>query len=574
MENGTTLPNYLSSFDLLQQHIRGQLDGLNSTEKGERFAHFVQRLVPQSDAGSSFEFPEMRSKMSGDGGVDLIATGKLSEKVLYIQSKLWVDRADTIDSVISKFQAFTTSSTNQQPTLFDLDGDTTNFLLITLSPLSTILKRYKNQQYSSKAFYQRCEAEERIHFIDGTQILELLRTAYKKLNQIPTELALNFETPYIQKDNVYIGVISSDELKNLHRLFGDALFFENVRDFLGVQTELEKKGRTTPNLEIIKTVRDFPNKMLARNNGLVFGAEQVRLGTNDRQLVLSNGSVVNGCQTTMCLVEYASTSSFVLAKVVQTPDSWDITKSANYQTSVPDIDLELARYLRPQLVKRAASSLGVQLKDIEKSAFQLIDEIYYRKIAYAETRLLYIGLFSRTPNNVFASNYTELMQDLIVALYDSDVQEEDVFETLFLLQGISQESLSEAKGVFSHPSYAGMFERLYRDDSLTYRCLISILAICGAVNINIAERETKIDAEVKRVKRFLNQSTILLKNEQDKYTKFHKLSVKLWMQDLLDDEDDTKVRSDMYLSSKRINFTNLFRKLCMEADLDLSLLEF
>ncbi|KAB2932821.1 MAG: hypothetical protein F9K25_06310 [Candidatus Contendobacter sp.] len=565
MKIDVKLPSYLSSFDLLEQHIRGQLNDLNSTEKGDRFARFVQRLVPQSEIGSNFELPELRDKKSSDGGVDLIANAKFSDKVLYIQSKLWVDRADTIDSVISKFQSFTTKI--NQDTLFDLDNNTTNFLLVTLSPLSGILERYKNQQFSSKAFYQQCEAENRIHFIDGPQILALLTTAYNKLNQVPTELIVNFETPYIQKDNVYIGVISSDELKALHKLFGDALFFENVRDFLGVQKELEKKGRTTPNLEIIKTIRDFPNKMLARNNGLVFGARYVKAGSNDRQLVLNNGSVVNGCQTTMCLVEYSSTSSFVLAKVVQTPDSWDITKSANYQTSVPDIDLELARYLRPQLVKRAASNLGVQFKDIEKSAFQLIDEIYDSKIAYAETRLLYIGLFSRTPNNVFASNYTELLQDLVVALFSSGIQEEDVFETLFLLQGISQESLAEAQTIFSNPAYSGMFERLYRDDSLTYRCLISILAICGAINLNIAERESNTDNEVDRVKKFLYQSTSLLKNEQDKFKKFHKLSVKLWMQALLDDEDDIKVRRDMYLSSKKANFTSLYRKLCIEADL-------
>ena len=43
------------------------------------------------------------------------------------------------------------------------------------------------------------------------------------------------------------------------------------------------------------------------------------------------------------------------------------------------------------------------------------------------------------------------------------------------------------------------------------------------------------------------------------------------MQDLLDDDNETKVRRDMYLISKKINFNNMFRKLCIEADLDQSL---
>lgn len=222
MQADTKLPEYLSSFDTLQQHIRGQLNGLSTTEKGDRFAHFVQRLIPQSEVGSAFEFPELRSKVSGDGGVDLIANGRISDKTLFVQSKLWVDRADTIDSVVSKFQAFTSNSTDEQPALFNIDNDPTHFLLVTLSPLSGILESYKSKQYSSIMFYQQCAVEDRIHFIDGPQILELLKTAYKKLNQVPTELTVNFETTYIQKGNVYIGVISSNELKALHRHFGDA----------------------------------------------------------------------------------------------------------------------------------------------------------------------------------------------------------------------------------------------------------------------------------------------------------------------------------------------------------------
>jgi hypothetical protein len=202
----------------------------------------------------------------------------------------------------------------------------------------------------------------------------------------------------------------------------------------------------------------------------------------------------------------------------------------------------------------------------------LIDEIYERKIAYSETRLLYIGLFSRTPNNVFASNYTELYQDLIVALYKNQVQEEEIFELLFLLQSISQESLIESKTIFSNPSYSGFFERLYKEDSLSYRSFLSILALCGTINTSITERESHISKEVVRVRKFIDDASKALKNKQDRFKKFHKLAVKLWMQDLLDDdEDEAKVRRDMYVSSKRMNFNNMFRKLCIEADLDQSL---
>ncbi len=568
MNSQPKYPEYLSAFEALQQHFRGQLEGLSTTEKGHRFAQFVQKLVPQSDVGANFDLPTLNEKMSGDGGVDLFAESKMDDGRMYIQSKLWVDRAETIDSVMSKFQAYTTAGDTPQPPLFDLNKPYLHFLLATLSPLAGIIERYEKTQFASKNFYLQCVQEHRVHFIDGHDIFQTLRTTYSKLNHIPATVKLNFATPYIKLGDVYIGVLSSNELKSLYVSFGDALFFENVRDFLGVQRAAEKLGRTTPNNEIIKTITTAPDKMLSRNNGIVFGAEKVQPGATAAELILSNGSVVNGCQTTKCVVDFADQPSFVLVKVVQTDDGWDITKSANYQTSVADIDLELARYLRPQLVKRAASDLGVQVDGVQNSAFQVVDEIYDRKIAYNETRLLYVGLFSRSPNNVFASNYTELVHDLIKRVYDEPSYEEDVFETLFLLQGLSQASFREAKNIFTNPAYAGMFDRLFKDESLPYRCFLSILALCGAVNINIAERLNDTNKEYERMKNFLAQARDALKGQPDKYSKFYKLAIKLWMQDILTNEEEAEVRRDMYLRSKQMNFTTMFRKICMEADLD------
>lgn len=568
MHHIDVLPDYLKSYEVLQQHIRAHLNESSTTEKGERFARFVQRLIPQTELGVLFQFPELNSKKSHDGGIDLFAQSRDGDRKLFIQSKLWVDRVETIDSVLSKFQAFTVNDTERQPTLFDTHNETQHFLLITLSPLDGLLEKYQSSHFSSVKFYHQCMKENRIHFIGGYQVLTLLRAAYSKIHQIPTNMVINFDTPFIYKDNVYVGILSNKQIKELYTNFGDALFFENVRDFIGVQESLEDRGRTTPNLEIIKTVKHDPVKLLSRNNGIVFGAEKVKVGENDQQLVLHNGSLVNGCQTTMCVVEYADEPCFVLVKIVETHNAWDVTRAANYQTSVPDIDLELARYLRPQLVKRAATNLGIQIDDFDRSAFQIIDEIYDRRIAYSETRLFYIGLFSRTPNNVFAANYTELMKELIAGIYESGMAEEHIFEVLFSLQRVARKSLEEAKQIFAHPSYSNLFERLYRETSLAYRCFLGILAVCGVVDMDISAREADIAKEVERMKSFLGSVHAVLIDDPIRFEKFHKLTIKIWMQDLLTDDNDTKILRDMNKSSKRMSFTNMFRKLRMEADLD------
>ncbi len=223
MVDHVSLPSYLESFELFQQHIRGQLDGLSTTDKGKRFAQFVKQLVPQSDGGANFDAPELNSKITNDGGVDLIGRSKISDKTLYIQSKLWVDRADMIDSVISKFKAFKSKDANQL-NLFSADAENNHFMLVTLSPLKGILEQYKKKQYSSKDFYDECIAENRVYFVDGHEILTLVKNAYSKLNQVPTDLTINFEVPYISKDNVYIGILSNFELKELHKS-SETLYF-------------------------------------------------------------------------------------------------------------------------------------------------------------------------------------------------------------------------------------------------------------------------------------------------------------------------------------------------------------
>jgi hypothetical protein len=111
------------------------------------------------------------------------------------------------------------------------------------------------------------------------------------------------------------------------------------------------------------------------------------------------------------MVKQAMEPCYVPVKVVQTADSWDIAEAANFQNTVAEIDLKIARNLRPQLAKRAATVSGVQIENGEKSALHLMDEIYSQKVAYRETRLLYIGLFSRLPNNLFEPDHAELVQD-------------------------------------------------------------------------------------------------------------------------------------------------------------------
>src|SRR5262249_8963903 len=162
-------------------------------EKGDKFATFGRRVIPQTEVGKEYNPPVLREKKTHDEGVDITASGKDGRSILYIQSRLWLDKAETLDSVMSKFQNYWNNYHTEKsgkPLLFALDEQPINFMLITLSRLENIIKNYENRSLASKEFYDRLKTDKRIHFIDGSQILTILRGAYGKITELPTNLTL------------------------------------------------------------------------------------------------------------------------------------------------------------------------------------------------------------------------------------------------------------------------------------------------------------------------------------------------------------------------------------------------
>jgi hypothetical protein len=322
-ESAMEWPEYLTEYEALVQHFRAQLEGQNTSEKGRRFARLVQRLTPQTELGPDYDFPEVSQTQSNDEGVDLSAKASEGPGVLYIQSKLWIDRAEDFDSIMSKFEAYLTkyhgdAGPGQARLNFEETGvdAPVRFLIVTASKLDGVKKRYREKHYSSRAFYDKLEAKGRITTIDGAEILSLLRGAYLKLGEVPRNMTVVLDNRPLHRENVYIGIISSQQLKLLYQEFGDALFFENVRDFIDPGRSKLQAGRTTPNLEIIRTVQNEPFALLSRNNGIVFRAEKI-VPRDDQSLTLTRGSIVNGCQTTMCIVQHATSECFVPVKLVE-----------------------------------------------------------------------------------------------------------------------------------------------------------------------------------------------------------------------------------------------------------------
>lgn len=305
-------------------------------------------------------------------------------------------------------------------------------MIVTSSDISGLIRRYEQSKRAALNFYGELKNLKRIQLIDGPQLVPILRKTYRKLHVLPSDFELDSPQSFIHIKNVYIGVVSAQRIAGLYDDFRDALFLENIREFLGVLGQ--KNSLTDVNREILETLEETPESFLAKNNGVTFRASSVQVSGNNR-ILLRSASIVNGLQTTMSIVEQLSAESYLLIKVVETEHSWEIAKASNFQNKVDRIDLDLAEYIRPRQIRTAASKAGISFGYLknkqEDNIFEVLETIYQARISYQEIRSLFIGIFSRNPNNIIDPDYNQLRTDLVDKIYEEDPKGEKLFTALF-----------------------------------------------------------------------------------------------------------------------------------------------
>jgi hypothetical protein len=573
------LPRFLESFENLTSHFDEHFGELGSNERGDTFLDLAMKVISLTPEGQ--EFPPLRpsKKKSHDGGVDLYTAETADGRILCAQSKYKVRGKDDFDTVLSKFKNFENNLAPEspEPSLFEGPEDHTypaavpTFALATSSKLEGIIERYEESSLASREYYRQLMADGRLFIIDGPRILTLLQNLYKKTHLIPSSITLRSRNQWHECEGVFLGAVSGADLVDLYQNHGDALFFENIRDFLGTTSGKVVTTRSTVNEEIINTIKNDPGKMLARNNGLTFRASDVEIN-DDGGAELSMAAIVNGCQTTMCLVHCAPVSELCLVqvKVVRTKDAWDIAKAANYQNQVTRVDLDLARYLRPQLVRRIAVALGYAVEtETSVSASSVLNTIYRTKVDYDELKVLVLGLFSRKPNNLFEGNYAELRGDILEKLYDQQGGDEAVFSVLLLLLKESRVALKLCEDTYSGEEYAPLFRRFYTDDKPRYRVYFAVAALCALLRDDLSERSTDTGVELCRTNRFLANSRKELENNPGAYHDAFLLTFQAIADNVLDipsNKPEGEIAQTMYNKISTTAFSSLFRKLLMRID--------
>jgi hypothetical protein len=170
----------------------------------------------------------------------------------------------------------------------------------------------------------------------------------------PEKIEIEFSSEIIQFNNVFKGIVSGEKLIEIYQEYGNSIFLDNIREFLGSESGKVNRGagQFAVNHEISKTILENPEKFLERNNGIVIKSSKVTKLTKNK-ISIEKASIVNGCQTTMSLVMHKAKGCFVDVKIVQSEDSWDIAEAANFQNEINQLDLRLAKYIRPQEIRRS-----------------------------------------------------------------------------------------------------------------------------------------------------------------------------------------------------------------------------
>lgn len=464
-------------------HLQAQLAGMLPGEIGRRFAKFAQYIFCHTEVGASFRLPEQR-KETHDGGVDLEAQSFDGKSVAYIQSKYAIRSIDELDQIMSKFSSFETRSQQSTPqgSLFSHNepSTTSKFVLITSSKIDGLMKKYSSSERPSLTFYTSLAHNGRFYILDSVAIFTALLNAYKRSTYLPTDVRLKFDTSFIRCGEVVVGVASVKQLRDLYQEFGDSLFLDNIREWLGPHggKQTSKNNRESPNQAITKTLREAPRRFLARNNGLTIRAKRI-IETDSTEVLLDEASIVNGCQTTMSIVDVGmDVDAKVVVKIVETDDSWDIAQAANFQTNLERMELELARDLRPQLVRAEAQRTGLKFasESEHRTAFSVVEELYDETITYEEFRSLFVGLFSRNPSNSFQSNYSELRQDLLGDLQkyeDREIFYERLFRIHIAVKEVAKAQYEQVDGT----DVGELFQRFWKEEKAHYRSYIALVAL-------------------------------------------------------------------------------------------------
>jgi len=309
-------------------------------------------------------------------------------------------------------------------------------------------------------------------------------------------------------------------------------------------------------------------KFLQKNNGIVFSTTNVKK-IDEHTLRIEKASIVNGCQTTLSIVNTPTKEEpFILVKVVElnrAGEGWEVTKAANFQNEIKKIDLELAMYIRPQVVRRQSYIAGIPLGGGNENVLDLLDTFNRQPLTWRNIRILFIGLFSKEPGNMFDVRWDFVQDKLLAHYFQSDILIQRIFNIVFELHQAAERAAEWTREAFDQdPESVNLFSRLLGDTRAPYKQYLIILALSALVQMNIAERREGLDDEIARMDDFFDRVQRTLEVNSKLVDEAFLIAFESAAGDALEEvksSDVDEIRRKMFNRiTKQAKFSSLFRK--------------
>lgn len=222
---------------------------------------------------------------------------------------------------------------------------------------------------------------------------ELIKYYQEHLNQVEARVVFNERKDLGEIKGVgkaFLGYIKASEYLKLimddKENFRRNIFYENVRDFKGIDNKVNK--------DIAESLsnNELKDKFVLLNNGVTIVAQMVDTNYQAGEIKISNYQIVNGCQTSNVIYlnkDKLTDEILVPLKLIECSDNditSDITKGTNNQNPVP----EEAFIALEKFPKKLQSFF-------ESKSLQAPEKIYYerraREYAYKKPRIVNHKIF-------------------------------------------------------------------------------------------------------------------------------------------------------------------------------------
>lgn len=198
----------------------------------------------------------------------------------------------------------------------------------------------------------------------------------------------------------------------------------------------------------------------------------------------------------------------------------------------------------------------------QENVANVLETIHREQVSYDEVRLLALGVFSRTSNNLFTVRHAELRLDILGCVHDAG-ENTAVLRSLFLLMRESQKAIEKLREVFTEEEYSDLFRRFFRPDKPIYRCYLALLAAAGFMDYPLQQKDTDTQQSYAALMAFLTKLEAELLTNSSLFQSHFNAAFEAVADKILDlgrDGSDDQILQQMYRTVSDSDFRTLFRK--------------